>query len=479
MERRNFLFNLAGAGAVSLLSPYELFSSTVTSSDNYVIEQFQYKGLAHFSYIVMADHKIIVIDPQRDAQIYYDYAKKHNAPIVGVIETHPHADFASSHLEIHKTLNVPIYSSSLTKPGYPGTSFDEGMTIDLSDKIQLRSMYTPGHAPDHIAAVLVEQGKDIAVFSGDSLLIGDVGRPDLRDFSNDVEAQRRKLAGMMYDTVHKKFASLADDVIVYPAHGAGSLCSRSTNKATSSTIGNEKMLNNAFQKRTKTEFVDHLLRDQPFIPKYFQYDVMLNIKGAPELEPSISKIKSLPENYRPDATALIIDSRPSALFKQSYIPNAINIQAGGSFETWLGSTVAPDTEFYLVAGDETALKSAIGKAASIGYESKIKGAFVYDATDGSRFAAFDKDRFNPEGSSYTIVDVRTEKETEEAPIFKNSTNIPLQDLSERISEIPTDKPIFVHCASGYRSATGSSIIKKYLPSAQVYDLGAAVSNYKK
>ena len=479
MERRKFIYNLAGFGILSMVNANQLFGKTVAVTGNYEIEQFEDKGLAHYSYAIKAGNKILVIDPQRNPQQYYDYAQKNDAEIVGIVETHPHADFVSAHLEMHQKLKVPIYASSLTKPNYPATAYDDGKIIKLSDQVSLRAMYTPGHAPDHIAAVLVENGKDIAVFSGDSLLIGDVGRPDLRDFSKNIEAQRQRLAEMMYHTIHMRFASLADEVIVYPAHGAGSLCGKSIRKAANSTIGYEKQHNYAFEKRTKEEFVSLLLSDQPFIPKYFPYAVGLNIKGAPAVKASLAKIKYLTNNYRPEAKALVIDSRPATTFKASYIPNAVNIQDGNSFATWLGSLVAPESEFYLVAGNEEGLQSAINKAAAIGYESKVKGAFVYDATNGKQFATFDKSTFNPEDNKYTYLDVRTAKEVKETTVFKNSINIPLHELSQRLSEVPTGKPILVNCASGYRSSAASSMLKKLLPAAQVNDLGAAVEEYKK
>lgn len=478
MERRKFISGISCLGALSFVKPTDLFSQTLASSDNYVIEQFEDKGLAHFSYIVMADKKIIVIDPKRDPQVYYDYAKEHNAEIIGIIETHPHADFASAHLEMHQKLNVPIYASSLTNPGYPGTAFDEGAIIQLTKEIGIRSLYTPGHSPDHISAVLFENGKDIAVFSGDSLLFGDVGRPDLRDFSNNIEAQRHKLAEMMYDTIHGKFAALDDEVIVYPAHGAGSLCGKSIRQALSSTIGFEKIHNYAFGNMTKSEFVDLLLDDQPFIPKYFPYSVGLNLKGAPVLATSLAGIDYLPANHQPEAGSLIIDSRPAEAFKASYITDAINIQDSNSFATWLGSLVSPDGVFYLIAADEEHLKAAISKVASIGYETKIKGAFIYDATNGKQFAVFDETTFDPEENKFTYIDVRMPSEVEQETVFKNSINLPLQELDQRISEIPTDKPILVNCASGYRSAAASSMIQKLLPAAQIYDLGAHVEEFK-
>jgi hydroxyacylglutathione hydrolase len=389
----------------------------------------------------------------------------------------PHADFVSSHLEIHTTLNVPIYASSLTKSKYPVKAFDEGATIRLTDQIGLRSMYTPGHAPDHVSAILYENKRDKVVFSGDSLFLGDVGRPDLLDFSSESDKHRKYLAAMMYDTIHQKFAKLDDEVIVYPSHGAGSLCGKSIRKAASSTIGYERQNNYAFENRTKDEFVALLLSDQPFIPKYFAYDVHLNHIGAPELKASMAKIKYLPRNYQPETDAVVIDTRPVTAFKSSHLPGAINIQGSGQLETWLGTLVAPDKKFYLTSGDEQSLQAAIRKAAAIGYEANIKGTFIYDATDGTRSALFDASSFDPDANKYTYIDVRTAKEVKNQPIFKNSFNIPLQEFLERLSQIPTGRPVLIYCGSGYRSATAESILKKYAPSMEVYDLGAAVSHY--
>ena len=477
MKRRNFITNVTGISLITLLDNFKLIGQATSPSSNYVIEQFEDKGLAHFSYAVRAGKKIIIIDPQRNAQPYYDFAQKNNASIIGVIETHPHADFVSSHLEIHQKLNVPIYASRLTKAKYPLKEFDEGNIIQLTEQIGLRAMYTPGHAPDHIAAVLYEDGKDRAVFSGDSLFLGDVGRPDLLDFSSESDKQRRYLAAMMYDTIHQKFANLNDDVIVYPSHGAGSLCGKSIRKAASSTIGYEKQTNYAFENRTKDEFVNLLLSDQPFIPKYFAYDVHLNSKGAPVLKESLAKLNFLPKNYQPPSTAIIIDTRPAAAFKASYLRGAINIQVTGQLETWLGTIVAPESKFYLVAADEQVLNTAIKKAAAIGYDLNIHGAFVYDANNGNQFDAFDNNTFDPTENKYTYIDVRTEKEVTKQPIFKNSINIPLQEFTSRLSEIPKGKPLLIYCGSGYRSATAASILKKDMPSIEVYDLGPVVSQY--
>lgn len=479
MKRRNFIGNLAGLGIATLGVNFRLMGQTMFTSENFTVEQFEDKGLAHFSYAVMVDKKIILIDPKRNPQDYYDFAQKNEAKIIGVIETHPHADFVSSHLEVHQEFNVPIYSSSLTKSKYPLTPFDEGQLIKLSNKVALRSLFTPGHAPDHIAVVLVENGKDKIVFSGDSLFLGDVGRPDLLDYSKESDKQRKYLAELMYDTIHEKFAKLNNDVIVYPSHGAGSLCGKSIRKASSSTIGYEKQTNYAFEKRSKDEFVKLLLSDQPFIPKYFAHDVRLNHEGAEGIKASIGKVKVLSKNHQPDRHFTIIDSRPQNDFKGSHLKNAINIQSSGPFETWLGSIVPPEVKFYLVAGDQQGLEIAMKKSASIGYETNIEGAFIYDATDGERSESFDASTFNPAGNQFTYLDVRSARECTSQPILEGSINIPLYELEVRMSEIPKDKPILVYCGSGYRSATGATIIQQQLPSVKVYDLSKEVSQYIK
>ncbi len=479
MKRRHFIGNLAGFGIATLGVNLRLMGQTLFSSQHYSIEQFEDKGLAHFSYAVMADKKILLIDPKRNPQVYYDYAQKNEAQIIGVIETHSHADFVSSHLEVHNKFNVPIYASSLTKSDYPLTVFNEGAVVKLSEKVGLRSLFTPGHAPDHIAAVLVEDGKDKVVFSGDSLFFGDVGRPDLLDYSKENDKKRKHLAELMYETIHKQYARLDDDVIVYPSHGAGSLCGKSIRKAVSSTIGYEKKTNYAFEQRTRDEFVKLLLTDQPFIPKYFAYDIQINHKGALEVVRSISNVKSLSRNYRPDPNAILIDSRSQKDFKSSHLVNAINIQVSGPFETWLGSIVSPESKFFLVAGDQQGLDLALMKAASIGYESAIEGAFLYDAINGEQNEILDTASFNPADYKFTYIDVRNPLEVAHQPILQGSLNIPLYELAERISEVPTDKPVLVYCGSGYRSATGASIIKQKLPAVQVYDLSTDVARYIK
>ncbi len=446
--------------------------------ETFQIKQFEDKGLAHYSYAVLVNKNVILIDPARNPQPYYEFAAANDAEIIGVIETHPHADFISSHNEIHKELGATIYVSKLVGADYPHQGFDEGQEIDLGEGVKLKAIHTPGHSPDSISVILSENNKDKAVFTGDTLFVGDVGRPDLREKAGKLQAKREELARSMYRSTREKLMTLADDVVVYPAHGSGSLCGKSLSDAPSSTIGQEKMSNYALQEMTEEDFVKILLEDQPFIPKYFPYDVALNKQGAPGYKDSLQRVDKLSKNFKPEAGAIIIDGRPSKHFRASHLPDSINLMNGEKFETWLGSIVSPNEAFYLLAQDEKSLNVLIEKSAKIGYELMIKGAFVYDAEDDHSAEGFDKKAFkeNPEG--YTVVDIRNESETKNGLFFESAINIPLPELRERIQEIPTEKPIVVHCAGGYRSAAGSSIIKSQLDGQQVLDMSEAITEFK-
>jgi hydroxyacylglutathione hydrolase len=443
------------------------------------IKQFEDKGLAHYAYAVLSESakEVILIDPARDPQPYYDYAKEHDAKIVGVIETHPHADFISSHLEIHQKTGATIYTHSLVGADYPHKAFDEGAELQLGE-VKLKSLHTPGHSPDGISIVLEHEGKDKAVFTGDTLFIGDVGRPDLRESAGNVTAKREELARQMYTSTREKLMKLADDVVVYPAHGAGSLCGKGLSDANSSTIGDEKLGNYALKPMSEDDFVKVLTEDQPFVPKYFGYDVSLNKQGAPDYKPSVEGVVKLEKNYSPEDGAVIIDARSEKVFKKGHYKGAINIQNGGKFETWLGSIVGPNESYYLVGESDEQLNELIAKASKIGYELLIKDAFVYDQQEGEMSDKFDRTSFEENKDNYTIVDIRNTSEVKSGKFFDNAITIPLPELRERVKEIPTDKPIVVHCAGGYRSAAGSSIVEASLPDVKVLDMSEAVTELK-
>ncbi|MES2873813.1 MAG: MBL fold metallo-hydrolase [Daejeonella sp.] len=446
------------------------------------IQQFEDKYLAHYSYAILSEceRKIVLIDPSRNPKQYYDYAKEMSADIIAVVETHPHADFVSSHLEIHETTGAKIYAHSLTGVSYPFEPFDEGSEISFG-KIKLRSLYTPGHSPDSISIVLNHDGKDKAVFTGDTLFIGDCGRPDLREGAGNIQQKRDDLARQMYSSLRNKLMTLNDEVLVYPAHGAGTLCGKGLSEANRSTIGAEKISNWSLQEMTEEKFIKELTADQPFIPKYFGYDVDLNRKGVPAFEPSVNAVKILTkptaDSLNPDM--LIIDASPQDKFKKGHFSNSFNIQLGAKFETWLGSIVSPGEKFYLAASDQEQLNQLIERSASIGYESFIEAAIVSDeGKEEMEVADVEKFRNNPD--QYSIIDIRNSSEFKSEPIFPSAKNIPLGELRERINEIPTDKPVIVHCAGGYRSAAGSSIVNEAIgDKTQVFDLGEAIEQFGK
>ncbi|UOQ96660.1 MBL fold metallo-hydrolase [Hymenobacter sp. 5317J-9] len=443
------------------------------------IEQFEDKGLAHFSYAVLSEcaREIVLIDPARNPQPYYDYAQAHDANIVAVIETHPHADFVSSHLEIAQTTGAVIRVSKLLGADYAHEGFDEGQEFTVG-KLTFRALNTPGHSPDSISIVLSREGRDVAVFTGDTLFIGDVGRPDLREKAGKLTAKREELAKQLYHSLREKLMPLAADVLVYPAHGAGSLCGKALAGANSSSIGAEKIGNPMLRDMSEEVFVKELLADQPFIPKYFGYDVALNKAGAPAYAPSVQQVLRLASGATLEASAVIIDTRPEAEFKKGHADGAINIQHGGKFETWLGSIVGPEERFYLLAADEATLEDLIQKTAKIGYEPLIKGALVGTPSTEATLPVLDVPAFREHPENYTIVDIRNPVEYRDEPIFDGAINIPLPELRERAGEIPTDKPVVVHCAGGYRSAAGSSIVADALSGTEVLDLSEAVKSFQ-
>ena len=440
--------------------------------------QFEDKNLAHYSYSIISNGEMAVIDPARNPQPYYDLAKQYHAKISAVIETHPHADFVSSHLEIHNTTGAAIYVSRLLGAEYKHEYFDDGSVITLG-KITLSALNTPGHSPDSICIIAIdENGKQKAVFTGDTLFIGDCGRPDLRETAGALTAKRETLARQMYHSLRGELMNLPDGVLVYPAHGAGSLCGKGMSDKNASTMGIEKASNWCLQKMSEDDFVKTLLEDQPFVPKYFTYDVELNKKGADNFSESIRKVKiseQIPDQLK---NYLVIDTRNESEFKKGFLKNSVNLMGDTKFETWLGSIIAPFERFYLLAKNKDQLQPLIERIAKIGYEGQIELAFVASEIDGGKMKNLNIEHFKKFPDEFTVMDIRNPSEVKSRNIFEESLRIPLYELRERIGEIPTNKPIVVHCEGGYRSAAGASIIKNLLKSdIDVFDLGEAIKTF--
>lgn len=436
------------------------------------VHQFYDEGLAHASYAIISEGEMALVDPGRDPQPYIAYAKQHQADIKAVFETHPHADFVSSHLEFLKDFGAIVYVHPDMGVAYEHTALKDGEEVQVG-KAKFRALDTPGHSPDHNSYLLFdESGKEYGVFTGDSLFIGDVGRPDLRENAGNFNLTRSELAGKMYDTMQRVFIPMPDHVKVYPAHGAGSLCGKNMSDETISTIGEQREGNWSFSEQDKTAFVEELLSGQPNVPKYFPFDVEENRKGAAPYLPSLQKVERLAKGANFETGLLIIDTRPSESYKKGYTDNSINIPDGEKFETWLGTLIDPEQPFYLLAQDEEALETVVKKSAKIGYERFIKGAKVVEGSNFGQsdmtFASISDVKQHPD--AYTIVDVRSPSEHELQQAFKNSINVPLAELMEKADQIGNGKPIAVHCAGGYRSAIAASIIER-ATNNKVLDIG--------
>ena len=425
------------------------------------VKQFEYKPLSHYSYAVISNGEM---------------ARANNAKIIAVIEPHPHADFVSSHLQIHNETGAIIYNSEKLGAEYPYTPFDEGHNIKIGNAT-LSAINTPGHSPDSIT-IVATQGDETVLFTGDTVFIGDVGRPDLREKAGNIKAKRQKLAEAMYDTIQHKFTELPDNAVVYPAHGAGSLCGKSLSEANSSTLGNERMGNWAFKKQTQDQFVEKLLDSQPFIPSYFGFNVDVNKSGAANLRTAIAAV---PFMMNTSVDGLIIDVRNEIEFKKGSLKGSINIPATSEdsrFETWLGAIVEPNEKFSLVIDNPEDLDHILNRVAKIGYENHLQAVVTLPEGNLIKLPQIDINDFRNNPKKYTILDVRNESEVEEEKFFENALSHPLNELRKTANEIPTDKPIVVHCAGGYRSAVGSSILAKELKATQVFDLGEQINEFK-
>lgn len=443
------------------------------------IKQFKDSPLAHYSYAIISEGKMALIDPSRNPLQYYLYAEQENAKIIAVFETHPHADFVSSHCQVREQTGATIYVSKLLGADYEHKAFDEGDKVQIGE-VTFKAVNTPGHSPDSIT-IVAEGNNKTALFTGDTLFIGDVGRPDLREKVGNMTAKRVELAKAMYDTMQNKYNGLPDNALVYPAHGAGSLCGKNMSTDSSSTLGNERKYNWAFQKQTEEKFVETILQDQPFIPHYFGFNVDVNKNGADNVQKTKAavKLQVLAESVEEGIT--VIDVRDGDAYKQNHLPKSINIMARNEddkYETWLGAIVKPKEPFYVVVESVKQISEILERTAKIGYEKQLKGVMTLSKTSFERSDDFSLKDFKEHKANYTIVDIRNQSEVAEGKIFDQAITIPLNELRERSNEVPADKPIVVHCAGGYRSTAGTSILENHFPKTKVYDLSEDIQKFR-
>lgn len=448
------------------------------------IKQFEDNNLSHYSYAILSEceHQIVLIDPSRNPGPYLEFAKEKKAEITGIIETHLHADFVSGHLELHLITGAPVYVSKQAEALYPHMPYDDGQSIQLG-KIKLSALNTPGHSPDSICILLEHEQLPKAVFTGDTLFVGDCGRPDLREGEGDMLETKTELAHQLFHSLRNKLLPLPGEVVVYPAHGQGTLCGKDIQDESSSTIDREKKTNWSLQHITEDAFVKELLSDQPFVPAYFPFNVGINRLGASPLQASLSFVKILAtvdEKVSPSLNpdCWVIDTRNATGFRAGHLPHSINLMEDGKFETWLGSIIKPNERFYLACEDSGQISRMLERTAVIGYESQVEAAFeIEKAPKKSPVISAAELKANEE--NYTILDVRNPQEVQNEAIFPSSIPIPLPELRSRLDEIPLNKPIVVHCAGGYRSAAASSLLQsRFNGKVKVLDLGSAVKEFQ-
>jgi glyoxylase-like metal-dependent hydrolase (beta-lactamase superfamily II)/rhodanese-related sulfurtransferase len=432
------------------------------------IEHFFLGCLAHASYLVGSDGIAAVIDPQRDVDIYLDAARQHGLKIQHVIETHLHADFVSGHHELAERTGACIYLGDGSGADFPHTALKDGDSFKFG-QCRFDFLQTPGHTMESICIVmtdLADSARPRAIFTGDTLFVGDVGRPDL---SANHTAQ--ELAALLYHSLHDKLLKFPDDTQVYPAHGAGSLCGRQMSAERSSTIGRERLTNYALQAKSCEEFV-HLLTDGlPPRPEYFGRDVELNRHGAAALDqiPHPVPIRA-PEVFRLQSEGgLVLDTRPAMQFAVAHVPGSMHIALSGQYASWAARILGLDRRIILVGEDADHLRESQMRLARVGIENVqayledgisgwIAGGYELDYIPQISVQEFEELR-EKEKDHVAVLDVREPGEVE-AGAMENSIHIPLGQLQNRTSELDRSKLTVVHCKGGYRSSIATSILRR-------------------
>ena len=427
-------------------------------------KQFYLGCLAHASYLIGSEGHAAVVDPQRDVDQYIDEAKAQSLEIKYVIETHLHADFVSGHHELAERTGAEIVFGNKSDASFPYHAVWDGDEIALG-KVTLRFLETPGHTPERISIVVIDTldpDQPRKVLTGDTLFIGDVGRPDLVGSKGYTSEQ---MAGMLYESLHGKLLKLDDCVEVYPAHGAGSLCGRNIAKETSSTIGEQRQFNYELKPIPKEDFVRMMTSDLPEVPEYFPRDAELNRLGATALG-DLAKPVALSPDEIDDVGDLILDVLNASAFGSGHISGALNIGLRGQFASWAGGLLPTDRKIVVVAEYEAEIDQAVTRLARVGVENVkgfLKGGMYAWDQAGKPIATIEqipadelRDRIQ-ETVDLQIIDVRRPAEFKDGHVWK-SVNIPLSEIRERASELDRDRPLAVICQGGYRASAATSIM---------------------
>ncbi|OYX23347.1 MAG: MBL fold metallo-hydrolase [Algoriphagus sp. 32-45-6] len=436
------------------------------------IEQIYTGCLAQGAYYIESDGEAAVIDPLREVQPYIEKAERNGAKIKYVFETHFHADFVSGHKDLAaKTGAKIVYGPTGMKMGFDALIAEDGQEFQLG-KIKFKVIHTPGHTMESVCYLLInEEGKEEAIFTGDTLFIGDVGRPDLAQ-KVVKDLTQEKLAAHLYDSLRNKLMPLSDDLIVYPAHGAGSACGKNMSKETSDTLGNQKKTNYALQEMTKEAFIKEVLTGLTPPPAYFPQNVLMNIQGYDSIDEVLERgVKPLsPAEFEAAANetgALILDTRDAQVFAKGFIPNSINIGIDGSFAVWVGAMIPDLKQEILVVAEEGREEEVITRLARVGYDYSIgylAGGFkawkeAGQEVDSITSITVDELAKIKEGDpEIHILDVRKNSEYLSEHVV-DAENAPLDYINDSMLKVDKNKTYYVHCAGGYRSMIFNSILR--------------------
>lgn len=436
-----------------------------------VFTQYYVDCLSQASYLVgdTTTGRAVVVDPRRDVQEYLDDAAAQGLTIVGMVNTHFHADFLSGHLELAKATGAWIGYGRVAKAEFETRALADGERIALGDVV-LEIMETPGHTPESISVLVYEHADDevaYGVLTGDALFIGDVGRPDLLasiGFTAD------ELGAQLYDSIQRKLMGLPDAVRVFPAHGAGSACGKNLSTARRSTIGEQRLLNYACQPMTQDEFVAIVTAGQPSAPEYFVYDAVLNRKNREvfDAEAPVAALDDAALDAALDRGAVVLDTRDAPDFAAGHLAGALNVPADGRFAETAGMVLTADTEVVVIAPEGRESEVAV-RLARIGFDNVVghvadPAAALLAREDrvahGSRLAAAQLAAVTAENPDVVVVDVRNIGEREAGHI-PGSLHIPLAELRRRMDEVPADRPVVTYCAGGWRSSVAASLLRHH------------------
>jgi len=449
-----------------------------------ILKQFYLNCLAHASYLVGDDASGVaaVVDPQRDVDQYLTFAAEHHLRITHVFLTHFHADFLAGHLELRDRVGATIYLGRKAVAEYAFKPVGDDSVVRLGN-VRIEVLETPGHTVESISLVIYEgesggpdkAGHPAAVLTGDTLFVGDVGRPDLRA---SLGWSATELGAMLYDSLHGKLLKLPDATKIYPAHGAGSLCGKAISKETVSTIGEQRVLNYALQPMSKERFIELVTADQPDAPAYFTYDAVLNSRERPTLDEALAReLRPLTLAQLQSAVnngAQLLDTRDPAEFAAAHLPGSINIGLAGQYASWAGTLLDPSRPIVIVAdpGAETQSAMRLGRIGFDRVEGYLDGGLAAvdrgsERRGPSGSAIVTTDRLSPHTAAERItgnnpalmIDVRTPTERA-AKAVEGSTHRPLNTFASRLDDVPRDRAVIVFCAGGYRSSIAASLLQR-------------------